>query len=135
MIRQAIILAICCMTLTSWVSGQSDKKKHQAVLLYELYSWQAANGDWRFAILPSPSGPNISADEVFDKRVRLNNVKELKRKVSELPVGSTIIWLKRIADADEVNEKERVGLPPSSLIEDLQHYAEARTIKVDLPTK
>jgi len=132
---RVMILAMGCTVLTLWASGQGNKERHHVPSFYELYSWQASNGDWRFAILPSPSGPNISAEEVFDKRVRLNNLKELKRKVSELPVGSTIVWLKRIADADEVNEKERVGLPPASLIEDVQHCAEARTIKVDLPMK
>jgi len=44
----------------------------------------------------SPSGPNISAEQVFNKEFLLSGVKELKQRISGLPVGATILWLDRI---------------------------------------
>jgi len=101
---------------------------------YELYSWQEPNGSWNFSIVPSPSGVNVSAQEVFDKKFVLRGVKDLKRKMSKLPEGATIYWPNRMSGADQNATKEanKLSYPPSETIQDIQHYAEGRKIKVEL---
>jgi hypothetical protein len=97
---------------------------------YELYSWQQPNGSWSFSLLPSPSGVNVSAQEVFNMKFHLSGVKELKRKTSGLPAGATIYWLSRISGTDQkAKEGEKLSYPPSETFQDIRHYAEARKSK------
>jgi hypothetical protein len=101
---------------------------------YELYSWQESNGSWNFCVLASPSGVNVSAEQVFNKKFLLSGVKELKRKISELPVGATMFWPDRIllSTGQKAKESEKLSYPPSETIQDIRHYAEARKIKVEV---
>jgi hypothetical protein len=77
-----------------WRSGSSLAL--QTPIRYEPYSWQEPNGGWNFCLLPSPSGVNIPAEAVIDKRCLLRGVNRLSQKMSRLPVGATIDWLDRI---------------------------------------
>ena len=100
---------------------------------YELYSWQGPNGSWSFSLLPSPSGVNVSAQQVFDRKFLLSGVKELKRKISALPAGATIYWLNRISGTDQKpKESEKLSYPSSETVQDIKHYAETRKIKVEM---
>jgi hypothetical protein len=56
---------------------------------YELYSWRE-NGGWSFCVVPSPSGVNVSAEEVFNKKFLLSGVKDLKRKIWGQPSSGLI---------------------------------------------
>jgi hypothetical protein len=103
---------------------------------YELYSWQESSGRWSFSLLPSPSGPNISAEQVFDKKFFLNGVKELKKKISGLPVGATIFWLDRITDtSQETKASERLSYPTANIIEHVRQYADKRHVEVQMSGK
>ena len=63
--------------------------------------------------MASPSGPNISAEQVFNKKFLLNGVKELKQKISgltRLTAGATIFWLDRLTDtSQEAKASKRLG--------------------------
>ena len=100
---------------------------------YELYSWQESSGRWSFSLLASPSGPNISAEQVFNKKFLLNGVKELKQTISGLPVGATIFWLDRITDTShETKASQRLSYPPANIIEQVRQYADKRHIEVQM---
>ena len=132
--RQMTMIAITCMGMALFASGQRPSNARQITpMAYELYSWQETNGRWSFCVLASPSGPNISAEQVFNKKFLLRGVKDLKRKISGLPEGATIFWLNRILGASEEAKKTpKVSFPPSEVVQDVQHYAEDRTIKLEL---
>src|SRR5437667_8861461 len=84
--RQVTLLALSFIGMILAASGQPAPKGEQAVPMgYELYSWKQSNGRWNFSLLPSPSGVNVTAEEVFDKKFLLSGTKELKRKISDLP--------------------------------------------------
>jgi hypothetical protein len=103
---------------------------------YELYSWQESSGRWTFSLLASPSGPNISAEQVFNKKFLLNGVKELKQRISGLPVGATIFWLDRITDtSQETQTSQRLSYPPANIIEQVRQYAEKRHVEVQMSGK
>jgi hypothetical protein len=111
---------------------QSGKTPNRAS--YELYSWQTSNGRWSFCILPSPSGVNLSAEQVFNRKFFLRGVTELKRKISGLPVGATIYWPNRISATNQKTaEQETLSYPPSEIVQEIRKYAEGRKIRIEMP--
>jgi hypothetical protein len=103
-------------------------------MAYELYSWQEPNGGWSFSLLASPSGPNVTAEQIFNRKFFLNGVNGLKRKIAGLPSGTTVFWLDQTVGASQVAKGEaRLKLPPLRTIQDIKHYAETREVKIELP--
>ncbi len=103
-------------------------------MAYELYSWQESNGAWDFCVLPSPSGVNVSAEQVFSKKCQLRSVKELKGKISVLSVGAEIYWMDRLSagNGQAAKGSKRLRFPPSDTMQDIEHYAEAHKIKIEV---
>ncbi len=101
---------------------------------YELYSWQERTGSWSFSLLPSPSGVNIRAEEVFNKKVRLRGVVELRGRISKLPAGATIYWLDGLSGEAGPKTKEAgiLSFPPAGIIEQVRRYAKARHIEIQM---
>lgn len=101
---------------------------------YELYSWQELSGGWDFCLLPSPSGVNIRAEQVFNKKFLVHEVHGLDRRISKLPVGATIYWFDRIRPEAEPEAKEsrRLSYPPSNIIEQVRRHAETRRVEVQV---
>jgi hypothetical protein len=103
---------------------------------YELYSWQESSGRWSFCLLDSPSGPNISAEQVFNKKFLLNGLKELKQKISGLPARATIFWLDRLTDtSQEAKASKRLSYPPADIIKQVRQYADKRHVEVQMLEK
>ena len=70
-IRQAMLLAVGCIGMALYASGQvPDSAQRTVPMAYELYSWQE-NGGWNFSVVPSPSGVNVPAEEAFNKKFLL----------------------------------------------------------------
>ena len=84
--------------------------------------------------MPSPSGVNLRAEDVFNKTVLVHGVNGLNRKISKLPVGATIFWLDRVLPetAPKTKASERLSYPPAKIIEQVRRYAEARGIEVQM---
>src|ERR1700679_2778869 len=88
-----LVLALTLATIPGSVAQTPADSTHLPPQLYELYSWPQLNGMWNFCLLPSPSGVNIRAETIFDKKVRLTGVAQLEHRVAELPAGTRIIWM------------------------------------------
>ena len=133
-IRPAILLVISCLGLALVASAQeSSNSKGPSPAAYELYSWQTPNGRWRFSILPSPSGVNVSAEQVFNKKFCLAGVAELKRRISELTAGSTIYWIDHIVDAGQTaTARPSVAYPAPEMVRDLRNYARTHGVKLEV---
>ncbi len=101
---------------------------------YELYSWEAPKGVWNFSLLPSPSGVNLRAEDVFNKTVLVRGVSALNQRISKLPVGATIFWLDRILPetAPKTKKSERLTYPPTNIIEQVRRYADTRHVEVQV---
>jgi hypothetical protein len=131
-----LLLALVGIAIALCSSQGPNGTLRKPPMAYELYSWQESNGRWSFSLLASPSGPNISAEQVFDKKFLLSGVKQLNRKISGLPAGSTIFWLDHITDTGEkAKEGERLSYPPANLIEQVRQYAEKRHVEVQMLRK
>jgi len=124
-----LLLAFLGCTATLCASLQFPHSA--APMAYELYSWQGSSGGWNFSVLASPSGPNLLAQEVFDKKFLVTGINELKRKISRLPEGSTVYWLDRLTGTQE-KEGDKLGYPPKEIVQDIRRYAEARKIKLEI---
>jgi hypothetical protein len=97
--------------------------------LYELYSWPQSDRTWDFCLLLSPSGVNIPVEVIFNKQVRLTRVDELKRKISLLPTGTTILWMNGITSGQTPTpESEKLALPPVETVEQVKRYAGERGV-------
>lgn len=133
-IRPAVLFAITSLGMTLCVSAQGPKAGQIVPTYYELYSWQES-GTWSFCVLPSPSGVNISAEQVFSKECRINGVESLKRKMFTLPEGSTMLWLARITGASwDTKDSKRLRYPSSEAVQEIRKCAESRKIKLEIPS-
>jgi hypothetical protein len=135
MVRLTILLvAWTCIVLTRCSALGSSDPLQKPPMGYELYSWQGPNGSWNFCLAPSPSGVNIQADQVFDKKFLLRGVSRLNQEISMLPIGATIYWLDHIIPETGPNAKasQSLSYPPVTIIEQVRQYAEIRHIEVQM---
>ena len=129
-----LVLALTLATIPGSVAQTPADSTHLPPQLYELYSWPQLNGMWNFCLLPSPSGVNIRIETIFKKRVRLTGVGQLKRRISELPTGTRIIWLSGITSGETpTTESRKLALPPRQTVEQVERYAGMHGVEMDLP--
>jgi len=103
--------------------------------LYELYSWPGASGIWNFCLLPSPSGVNIRAETIFNKKFRIAGIDQLERGLSLLPTGARVIWLPRLtAGQTPTKESSKLALPSLETVEKVKSYAHQLGIEVEIPS-
>jgi hypothetical protein len=97
---------------------------------YELYSWPDSNGGWNFCMLYTTNRQK-TAEEVFNAKTAMHGLNEIKRKMSELPKGSRIVWFDRLTLAGaKVKETETLQYPPNEIVEELKRWAAKREIKL-----
>jgi hypothetical protein len=102
-------------------------------MTYELYSWQDANGAWTYRILYTTNRQK-TIKEVFDYRQALRGTDRLKRKLSELPAGSTVVWFDRLTlSGARLRGSEGLRYPPQEIVEEVRHTAEKYGIRVTGP--
>jgi hypothetical protein len=135
MIRQIILLvAWTCIAITLCSAQGSGDPLRKPPMAYELYSWRGANGSWNFSLLASPSGVNLRADQVFNKKFLSRGVDGVNREISKVPIGATIYWLDHITPeaGPKTKESESLRYPPADIIEQIRQYADKCHIKIDM---
>jgi hypothetical protein len=130
-----LVLALILAAIPCSVAQTSADSTHLPPRLYELYSWPQSNGVWNFCLLPSPSGVNIRAETIFDKKVRLTGVAQLEHRIAELPTGTKIIWMNGITSGESPTaESKKLALPPSQTLKQVKRYAGAHDVQMDVPS-
>jgi hypothetical protein len=133
--RRALSLLVLTLTAISVsIAQEPNGWARTPPQVYELYSWRQSDGIWSFSILPSPSGVNTPADAVFNENFVLHGVDKLKRKISELPAGTKLLWLDRIASSQSSKAPGATTLayPPTSVIEQVKRYAQKKRVEVEI---
>jgi hypothetical protein len=69
-----LVVALTLAAIPFSAAQTPNGSAHLRPRLYELYSWPQSNDIWNFCLLPSPSGVNIPAETIFNKKVRLMGV-------------------------------------------------------------
>jgi hypothetical protein len=129
-----LIVALMVAALSPGIAQNPDGIAQPAPRLYELYSWPQPNGIWNFCLLPSPSGVSIPVEAIFNKKLRLTGVDQLKKKISQLPTDSTIFWMNGTTSGQTPTaESKKLALPPAETVEQVKRYAGKRSILVQLP--
>jgi len=128
-----LIVALMAAAVSPGIAQKPDGLAHPAPQLYELYSWPQRNGIWNFCLLPSPSGIDIPVEAIFDTKLRLTGVGQLKKKISQLPTDTTILWLNGITSGQTPSaESKKLALPPAETVEQVKRYAGKRGIHVQV---
>jgi hypothetical protein len=128
-----LIVALMAAAVSPGIAQKPDGLASPAPRLYELYSWPQPNGIWNFCLLPSPSGVNIPVEAIFDKKLHLTGLGQLKEKISQLPTDTTILWMNGITSGQTPTAQSRkLALPPAETVEQVKRYAEKRGIHVQV---
>ena len=92
-------------------------EQHRATTLaakgYELYSWQVADGAWRYSLLPGTNRSKASS-EITAAAVSINDMSELKRRLAALAANEQVFW--HLPTAAEFS------FPAAVVVEDLKTY-------------
>lgn len=131
-VRQTLLLVgLICITVAQCFAQAANNPLRKPPMGYELYSWHGPNGSWNFSLVPSPSGVNIPAEAVFNKKFLLHGIKALNKEMSRLPAGTTIYWLDRIlGNGPKTKKTGRLSYPPANIIDQIRQTAE--TLHVEL---
>ena len=133
LIRQIVLLALTCIAIAVCSAQSPNDSLRKPPLGYELYSWQGPDGGWNFRLLPSPSGVNVPAEAVFNKKFLLRGVDGLDREILKLPVGATIYWLDHIlGSGPQAKGSERLMYPPANIVDQVRRSAKTRHLEVQM---
>jgi hypothetical protein len=110
-------------------AGQLGGGSVRPAMGYELFSWRGAKGEWEFQLLFNTNSEKTSA-EVFNEKTALKGFEKLKRRIRELPEGSTIFWLDRVPSGSKPKAKgsDRLKYPPANLIKRIKRDATERHV-------
>jgi len=129
-----VALALILAAIPPSAAQTPDGFAHPAPWLYELYSGPQSGHVWNFCLLPSPSGVNIPVETIFNKKLRLTGVDQLKQKISLLQNGTTILWMNGITSGQTPTaESKKLALPPVETVEQVKRYAAERGVQVEVP--
>ncbi|HEY4949463.1 MAG TPA: hypothetical protein VIH88_03930 [Candidatus Acidoferrales bacterium] len=131
---QAIALALLACWPASAISTSRQPREVQQPSnynLYELYSWQGSRArEWNFCILYNTSREK-TVKEVLNKKTAIRGLDELKKKISDLPPGSKIIWRDElIVDGHRQKGSEKLAYPPEDVVQEVRHVARAHDIEM-----
>lgn len=131
--RTALLLAVAWYCATLLCLGQVTSHNQTMTLTYELYSWQDSSGRWYFQLLP-PTNRQKTVAEVFRKKSALGGLDQLKKKIGDLPVSSSIVWFDRLTlGGVRVKGSERLAYPPKEVIDEVSRCAATRKITISGP--
>jgi hypothetical protein len=126
-----LLIALTLLAIPTSSTQSSNGLAQSTFRSYELYSWPQSKGIWNFCMLPSPSGVNISIESIFDTKVRLSGVGQLKGKISELPSGTTIYWMAGTTSGETPTpESRKLALPPPKTFTQVKRFAAARGVQI-----
>jgi len=104
----------------------------KAPLTYELYSWQSKRTNWNFCLLYTTNRQKTVKEILNDKSV-LYGVETLKKKLSTLPVNTTVVWFDRLTlGGVRIKGSESLKYPTDQIIDEIRHYGSARGIEISV---
>jgi hypothetical protein len=130
--------AIALALLTCWTASAISASRQPSELqqppnynLYELYSWQdSRTREWNFCILYNTSREK-SVKEVFNKKTIIRGPDELKKRISDLPSESKIIWLHELTfNGHPQKGSQKLKYPPEAMVREIRQFALAHNAEI-----
>jgi hypothetical protein len=112
---------LCLVTHAEMFAAGNDRAAIPATKGYELYSWQVADGTWRYSLLPGTNRMKAT-DEVTAAAVVISDASALKKRLAALATNEQVFW--HLPDA------VKFTLPDPRVVEDLKTHCKA--LKIDL---
>jgi hypothetical protein len=127
------LVACICLAMAACQSIAAQATVPPVLPGYELYSWQAKNGTWNYSLVVSPSGANVSEDQVFDPQFRLRGTGVLEAKLAELTPGTNVYWLDGLPSGHaEPMSRPNLRYPPPATIRDVRYSAQSRHLNLQM---
>jgi hypothetical protein len=123
-----VVLALVFPALTMCFQAKTENAQSPAVI-YELYSWHDADGGWRFSVLTMTDRAK-NAEEIFDKQQTVSSVAKLKQKISKMPRGTRLVWMKNPYEGTSIKGTESVAWPPEGIMNEVKQFAQRRHVEV-----
>lgn len=126
-----VVLALLVVARVGFsMPAQPQSSQENPGPAFQLYSWGDANGDWNFSILPDTNRQKTVA-EVFNPKVTLKGLEQLKRKLSAMPTGSHVVWFDRLTlGGAKVKGSESLKYPPDQVVAEIRQHAQTRSINI-----
>jgi hypothetical protein len=127
-----LVLLTCSVASPVCASRQSSEVQQSGnYALYELYSWQDSGTKERsFCILYNTSREKTTK-EVFNRKTVIRGLDELKKKISDLPAGSKIIWRDELTvNGHQQNGSQKLKYPPEDVVQEVKHFAQTKNIEI-----
>ncbi|MCK5076905.1 MAG: hypothetical protein KAR38_11040 [Calditrichia bacterium] len=125
-----IFLFINCSNTSSQNNESSDIQLTSSMKGYELFSWPG-DEDWQFTLITgtnrSKSFDEICSDEIEVTengwvKLRGNGVNSIKKILSRLPVGESVLWNDdRFLSGDQGNYPD-ISFPDNTIIYEIETY-------------
>ena len=116
--------------VNDWFGGspQITRLAKTAFKGMELYSWQAEDGEWQYAVLTG-TNRNKTLDEVQANALDFENV---KNTIAQLAVGESLFWTNSVLDTRS-NQMIDLPFPPEAVIRELQDFARSQQVDLYVP--
>jgi hypothetical protein len=109
-------------------AGQPTTVLAHAFKGHELYSWRAADGQWRYTLTFGTNRRKLRS-EVEHGSLPL---RKLERELAELPSGEHVSWSNEVAD-DGTGETKVLAFPPEETLARLRTLATSRGLDLWIP--
>jgi diacylglycerol kinase len=94
----------------------------------ELYSWQAENGEWQYAVLVG-TNRNKTIEEILSAPLDLQGVKDA---IARMAVGESLFWTNNVYDPSS-SQSVKFAFPPETVVNELKDFAHAKQVDLYLP--
>jgi hypothetical protein len=115
--RAILCLSVLLALAAQGTAGAAEphRASRTAFKGYELYSWQVADGAWRYSLLAGTNRAKTNG-EVTSAAVTMNDVSELKSRLAALAVNEQVFWF--LPDA------AGFAFPDARVVEDLKVHCD-----------
>ncbi len=130
-----VILVICGSVVSVSAKQRPNTAVGGVVAVYELYSWQDAQGAWNFSVLFNTNRQKMP-EEVLNAKAALHGVNQLCRAIARRPRSSRIEWFDELTlKGVKLKGSEGLAYPPKDIVDEVRSCADARAIEILGPEK
>jgi hypothetical protein len=94
----------------------------------ELYSWQDAAGEWRYAVLVGTNWNKTLGEVQADPL----DMQDVRATIDRMAVGESLFWVRDVLDPAS-GQLLTLPFPPENVMRDLQTFAREKQVDLYIP--